>query len=174
MPEHQSDWEKAAAIVRDAGGRIVGRTKLQKVAYLLELVGLGAGFQFEYRHYGPYSEDLADAIQTADIFDLVAEEERQADWGGVYSIFTATPAAGDRAQGDRAAFAERAAQIGAVALELAATAAYLSDVENCDDPWAETARRKPEKASRGQLEEAKKAYRQLQQLRVPHPLPNIV
>ena len=35
-------WEKAAGIVAAAGGQIVGRTKLQKIAYLLELRGLGA------------------------------------------------------------------------------------------------------------------------------------
>jgi hypothetical protein len=40
MPTHMRDWQKAAEIVRDAGGRIVGRTKLQKIAYLLELSGL--------------------------------------------------------------------------------------------------------------------------------------
>jgi uncharacterized protein YwgA len=68
MAKHKPDWQKAAEIVRDAGGRIVGRTKLQKVAYLLELAGLGDGFQFEYRHYGPYSEDLAGAIQMANAF----------------------------------------------------------------------------------------------------------
>lgn len=160
MPK--TNWQKAAEIVRDAGGQIVGRTKLQKVAYLLELAGLGAGFQFEYRHYGPYSEDLADAIQMADAFGLVVEEERRADWGGVYSIFKATDRAGQRDQGPRAHFAEEAAKVGAVELELAATAAYLRIVEGVQDPWEETARLKPEKARDGRLEKAKRAYRQLE------------
>ena len=35
------DATKAAAIVRDAGGEIVGRTELQKIAYLLNVTGLG-------------------------------------------------------------------------------------------------------------------------------------
>ena len=35
------DTEKVAAIIRDAGGKIVGRTRLQKTGYLLELAGLG-------------------------------------------------------------------------------------------------------------------------------------
>ena len=36
----RKDREKAAAIVRDAGGKIVGRTRLQKVVYLLQVVVL--------------------------------------------------------------------------------------------------------------------------------------
>ena len=170
MAKHKTDWQKAAEIVRDAGGQIVGRTKLQKVAYLLGLAGLGDDFQFEYRHYGPYSEDLAEAIQMADAFGLVTEEERRADWGGIYSIFSSTDRAGSRNQGVRAHFAEAAAKIGAVELELAATAAYLHTVEEFSDPWGETARRKPEKARDGRLEAAKRAYKQLEQIA---PLPNI-
>jgi uncharacterized protein YwgA len=53
--------KKAAGLVRDAGGRIVGRTRLQKVAYLLTVTGLEEGFAFAYKHYGPYSEELATA-----------------------------------------------------------------------------------------------------------------
>ena len=54
--------QAAARIVSDAGGSLIGRTRLQKIAYLLELSGTGAGFPFEYRHYGPYSEKLATAL----------------------------------------------------------------------------------------------------------------
>jgi len=173
MATQKPDWQKAAEIIRDAGGRIVGRTKLQKIAYLLELVGLGDGFQFEYRHYGPYSEELAAAVQIADAFGLIAEEERQADWGGMYSIYTSTEATGDRAKGVRGELAEKAAQIGAIELELAATAAYLRVVEGCSDPWDVTKRLKPEKASNKRLEAAKKAYRELQKMPVPKHLPKI-
>ena len=56
MPRKR-DTEKVADIVRDAGGKIVGRTRLQKIGYLLELSGLGEGFSFDYRHYGPFSEE---------------------------------------------------------------------------------------------------------------------
>jgi len=33
-----------------AGGRIVGRTKLQKIAYLLSIAGLEDGLPFVYKH----------------------------------------------------------------------------------------------------------------------------
>jgi len=173
MVNHKSERQKAAEIVRDAGGEIVGRTKLQKVAYLLEIAGFGDGFAFEYRHYGPYSEELANAIQLANAFGFVIEDERKADWGGMYSIYTATDRAGPRAQGARSAFAERAARIGSIELELAATAAYLNAVEGYTDPWNETARRKPEKVGNGRLEKAKQAYRQLLKLETRRPLPQI-
>jgi hypothetical protein len=104
MAKQEPSWQQAAEIVKDTGGRLVGRTKLQKVAYLLELAGLGAGFQFEYRHYGPYSEDLADAMQLAVAFDLVSEEERKADWGGTYSIYTFSGARKPQQSDQRAAF----------------------------------------------------------------------
>jgi hypothetical protein len=37
----QEEVERAAKIIADAGGSIVGRTKLQKIAYILEAMGLG-------------------------------------------------------------------------------------------------------------------------------------
>jgi uncharacterized protein YwgA len=82
-----NEAQRAAEIVRDAGGQIVGRTRLQKIAYILEVVGLGAGFPFRYKHYGPYSEQLADAAQTARILGMLNEQETHAAWGGVYSIY---------------------------------------------------------------------------------------
>lgn len=172
MHSYKSDRQKAADIVRDAGGQIVGRTKLQKVAYLLELAGMGDGFHFEYRHYGPYSEELASAMNAASAFGLVTEEERQASWGGQYSVYT-TRLRTDQ-PGLRTAFAEEAAKIGSVELELAATAAYLRAVEGFQDPWKETERRKPEKVVDGRLEEAKAAYRRLLELQTPTALPRIV
>lgn len=58
-----NDAQRVVAIVRDAGGRIVGRTRLQKIGFFLEAAGLGAGFPFKYKHYGPYSEELSAASQ---------------------------------------------------------------------------------------------------------------
>lgn len=172
MPSKR-ERERVAEIVRDAGGRIVGRTRLQKVAYLLELAGQGGGFDFEYRHYGPYSESLFDAAQIANAFGLLSEEECIAKWGGHYSIYSITDRVDKTLDECRVRFASTAAQIGAVELELAATAAYLFAVENYSDPWAETMRRKPDKASGGRLEKAKDAYRSLLELKTPKPLPHI-
>jgi hypothetical protein len=171
--------KRAAAIVQDAEGRLVGRTRLQKVTYLAQLAGFGDDFHFEYRHFGPFSDELAEAMEIATGLSLVHEEERRSDWGGRYSIYTVNPNQ-DEPQGnaDRANFVATAAKIGAIELELAATAAFLFVEENFGkegqgDPWAETARRKPDKAGEGRLEKSKAAYQQLRQVAAPRPLPPI-
>lgn len=162
----------AADIVRDAGGEVVGRTRLQKIAYFLETSGLGDGFAFEYRHYGPYSEGLADACQLADILGVVDEKEHQASWGGTYSIYRATSGSERKPNSARVELAKLAREADPIELELAATAAFLS-VEGSSNPWAETAERKSRKAADGRLERAKALYERLRQVKTPIPLPNI-
>jgi uncharacterized protein YwgA len=165
------DTEKAADIVRDAGGKVVGRTRLQKIAYLLELTGLGEGFQFEYRHYGPYSEDLANAVSFAAMSRLISEEERGTSWGGSYSIFTVDSSASRHVADARLELISQAARVDPVILELAATAAFFA-TEGVQDPWNETARRKPEKAA-ARLDDAKAFYLELQRIQTPRPIPTI-
>lgn len=160
--------EKAAMIVRDAGGEIVGRTRLQKIAYLLEITHLGVGFEFEYRHYGPYSEQLAAALLSAKLSGLVHEEERTTNWGGCYSVYKSNVCAGQDTQGPRKELIHAAASADPVSLELAATAAFLAS-EGSENPWAETARRKPEKAVH--LESAKALYARLHAIPTPESLP---
>ncbi len=150
----------AARIVRDAGGELVGRTRLQKVAYLTQLAGFSSELRFEYRHFGPFSDDLARGMEIATAFGDVQEVERQADWGGWSSIYR-TNAPPELGAEDRGAFVRRAVEIGAIELELAATAAFLATQEHVSDPWAETARRKPEKAANDQLDKARNAYSRL-------------
>jgi uncharacterized protein YwgA len=156
------DYQKAASVVRDAGGRVVGRTRLQKIAYLLELAGVGEGFPFQYRHYGPYSEPLTQAIKLANLFGLISEEERPTSWGGTYSIFEFT---GERQQcmnEVRRKLTALAVDSDPIELELAATAAFLS-LEGEVDPWSETRKRKPDKADQDRLDKAKQLYLQLRQ-----------
>lgn len=167
----RSDFERVVQIVSDSGGRIVGRTKLQKVAYLLEATGLGEGFSFQYRHYGPYSEELTAAARTAKLLGALHEDERATSWGGFYSIYSVQPIADQSSA--RARLAGLAAGADAIELELAATAAFLA-IEGSADAWGETAQRKPEKASAVRLQRAKELYGRLQQVETPKPLPNIV
>jgi hypothetical protein len=169
---------KAATLVRDTGGTLVGRTRLQKVAYLAQLAGFGGGFDFEYRHYGPYSEELATSMEIASGLGFVREEERRAEWGGRYSIYYRTDRTPQSTDAARIRFATAAAEIAPVELELAATAAFLFAFEGIGrdrpgDPWQETARRKPEKAGDGRIERAKRAYRALKALPTRTPLPAI-
>jgi len=148
-----------AKIIGDAGGEIVGRTKLQKTTYLLTLAGFENRFRFGYKHYGPFSEDLAEAAELAAAFDLISERQQQAAWGGTYSVYNVHSVEPSE-QAGRTGLAKAAAQSDAVLLELAATAAYLAQ-EGKPQPWAETARRKPDKAASNRLEKAKALYAQL-------------
>lgn len=169
-------YQVAARVVDEAGGSLIGRTRLQKVVCLATLGGFFNEFKFEYRHYGPYSEGLADSIEIATGLKLVNEKEERTDWGGWYSVYSETNATPKGSDNERRNFIETASKIGPVSLELAATAAFLSVNEglNAEAAWQETARRKPEKADKGRLELAKADYARLLALRTPTPLPSIV
>lgn len=171
MSQHEERADRVAQIVRDAGGSIVGKTRLQKIAYLLELAGLGSGYQFSYHYYGPYSSTLEDDAQIAWAFDAITRDDRIANWGGKYSIYSVSHhQSGDSA---REKLATIAANIDSVELELAATAALLS-AQGYERPWEETANRKPDKATPERVAAAMDAYRQLKSVKTPQPLPNIV
>ncbi len=160
----------AMRIIQDAGGNLVGRTRLQKVTYLMQLAGFNGEFEFEYRHYGPFSEDLAAAMEIARAFGYVKEDEHTAEWGGRYSVYSSTHQ-GDPIDKRRAAFVQAAKAINAIELELAATAAFLFTVEKQACPWEETSRRKPDKISGGRLERAMAAYEALRRVSAPNKLP---
>ena len=167
--DQTAEGKKVADIIRSAGGEVIGRTRLQKLAYLLEITGLGQGFSFEYRHYGPYSEQLTNATMFGRLNGLLQEEEKAASWGGSYSIYRTTDAHESTSPAARSLI-NAALNANPIDLELAATAAYLAR-EGHTDAWVETARRKPEKA--GRLESAKALYKALLQTRYPNPLPAI-
>lgn len=167
-----ADPVKAAAIVRDSGGRVVGRTRLQKIAYLLSVTGLGNEFDFVYKHYGPYSDELASAARVGALFGTLSETENETAWGGTYSIYSTEDQPDTNAQGPRRQLAQLAADADAIELELAATAVFLS-FDGYEDAWGETERRKPEKSTGGRIEHAKSLFQQLRAIDVPIALPNI-
>jgi hypothetical protein len=162
-----SGAEQVLSVIRAAGGSIVGRTRLQKTMYLLELAGFAEGFDFEYRYYGPYSEDVSHATLLARMTGALKEDERRANWGGVYSIFQVSGPAPviDLPMQEIIDLSKSANPI---ALELAATAAYFA-AEGYERPWEETTARKPEKAS--YLDLGKQLYSQLLNIKTRKPLP---
>lgn len=163
-----------AEIIRDAGGEFVGWARLHKTAYLLELCGFGAGFEFESPPYGPSSEQLELAARSARALGLIQEEEHKADWGGFYSIFrsSAPPPAGAAAT-PRSKFIRLAAEAHVFEVDLAATAAFASRLRY-PDPWDEAVKRKRSLARDGHLANAKALYRRLMQVETPRALPQIV
>lgn len=169
--ESMSNAEKAVAIVRDAGGMISGYTKLQKTAYLLELAGVGCGFHFENRSCGPFSEELAEALEDAQFTGMLLVEECRTGAGGVFSVYrTPEGTANEPVDEVRRQILEKATSTNPITLELAAMAAYLA-TEHSQDPWAETVRRAPQKAVERRLKDARTLLFTLRSIPTPAPLP---
>ncbi len=161
---------KDVAAIVSAAGELVGRTRLQKTAVMLELTGLGFGFSFDYHLFGPFSEDLVVSTERATALGYVVEDSKRASWGGFYSIFRAEKkTSGDPARDEIIKIAKEADSI---VLELAATAAFLVS-EHVEDPWAEVAARKPEKITRSRLAQAKDLYKRFAAVETPVRLPKL-
>jgi uncharacterized protein len=164
--------DEVAGIVRDAGGKIVGRTRLQKVAYLLTVTGLDDNFSFAYKHYGPFSEQLASSAQIASLVGKLSERQDQAAWGGTYSTYAVEAADIVDRNSVRYQLASLAGEADSIELELAATAVFLF-YEKHPNPWEETTRRKPEKSTPQRIAGAQKLLAKLRMIEVPTPLPNL-
>ena len=163
--------EEVAKIISLAGGEIIGRTRLQKVGCLLDLVGAGSGFEFSYHIYGPYSEELSIAATDADALDMIDVDDRVAAWGGRYSVYH-TKLDFPSSDPSIKSLANRAAQADSVALELAVTAAFLA-ANGHRDAWDEVAERKHAKATPDMMSKARALYKEFQKIDVPVALPPI-
>jgi uncharacterized protein YwgA len=160
----KSDIEKAISILRDAGGRIVGRTRLQKIACLFELANVGDGFYFVYHHYGPYCDELTWAVESAHVMGKIHEEEKRTNWGGTYSIFSLQEQVPPSVSlSIRQQLAQHAVNVNSIVLELAVTTAYFAK-EGIVDPWQEVRVYKPDKANDERIEAAKKLYEELRSI----------
>src|ERR1700719_1821770 len=124
-----------AEVVAAAGGQIIGRVRLQKIFYLLDRIGLESGFDYEYHHYGPYSSELAEAVEDATAFGHIDERiGRRSDDGVSYSIFekprlASEPYLGALDHGHAAKVLKRMPAEPATVLELAATIDWLRTQE---------------------------------------------
>lgn len=158
------DW--LSALVRESGGEIIGKTRLQKIVYLLEAKNLGWGFSFDYHNYGPFSAELAFALDDAEALNFISTRERPGFHEIPYTIYEATEFA-PKFEKAHPRSAKRSAALRimndqpALVLELAATAVYLQKNGYAEDFWNEVRRRKPLKASADRLQSAKKLLREL-------------
>ena len=161
---------EVTSIVGDAGGRIVGRTRLQKIAYLLTATGLDDNFKFSYKHYGPFSSELADSVEFGSLIGNLTEEKRETGWGSVYSIYTLDDFQPPNETTPRSQLATIAANSESIELELAATAVFLAH-DGYDDPWEEISQRKPDKVTESRVQNAKALLSKLSQIPTPSPIP---
>ncbi len=65
--------EKLKILLSAAGSTVLGRKKLQKLAYLCQAAGEPLGQSFTFYHYGVYSSTLADDIRAAVSMQLIDE-----------------------------------------------------------------------------------------------------
>lgn len=154
-----------------AGGEIVGKIRLQKVVYLLDQMGLNSGFSYEYFHYGPYSEDLAEKVEDDVVFGYLHASQRRRVSDGVPYVAYSANASGD---GDQLAKHLPADRIGAglaemqrhsaTVLELAATIHWLAAIEGVADWKTELVRRKGAKTGN---DRDRKAFELLHTLGLP-------
>jgi uncharacterized protein len=156
------------SLVMAAGGEVVGKIRLQKTVYLLDQLGLNSGFSYEYFHYGPYSEDLAEKVEDDVVFGHLHANQRRRVSDGVPYVAYAAEASGD---GDaietrmpfesvKSALAEMQRH-SATVLELAATIHWLVSMEGFSDWKAELVRRKGVKTNNGRDQRAFELLRTL-------------
>lgn len=76
-----------AQIVALNGGKLIGKTRLQKTVYLLEECGMDGGFFFDYHNFGPFSVELASATDVAQFSKKIKIREKRGYHDVPYSIF---------------------------------------------------------------------------------------
>ena len=153
-------------------GKLVGRTRLQKQAYLLDRCGANFGLRFTYHHYGPYSFELAAGCADAEAEGRITINETPGGYGVPLATLKSTQGGNKPDQlGELPAptvNSKLSKMRGAsnIVLELAATIIFLRDEWNYYgkgkvDPVEETRARKSLKATDERIEKALKLIRVL-------------
>ncbi len=167
-------------ILNDCGGKIIGRVRLQKLTYLATCIDNDVVFDFDYYHYGPYSDDLTEEIDDAIIDDIINEEViRKQNGLGKYSIFKLKKSDDPTKNDDRQKFLQKAKEIDALYMELLATALFLHNEKPNQNPWKRLKELKPNKAQDEHLKASYNAYDELRKLSenlqgITTPLPQLL
>ncbi len=157
--------ESVAQIVTFNGGRIVGKTRLQKIFFLLETNGIGFGLDFDYHHFGPFSAELAQATDDARELGYISETHEMGFHQVPYYVFETknytAPSEPDETDRKRIGALETMKEYSALELEVAATAIYLRDNDFPDNFVDELKIRKPQKATPDRIKRALKLIKKL-------------
>ena len=151
------------------GGELVGRTRLQKQAYLLHRCGGEFQLDFVYHHYGPYSFDLADGLTDARAEGQIEIEEKPGRYGIRYAIFRLreniqqSHGLGKLTASDALRLLKiMQDEVSDIVLEIAATIVFLRDEGGYgDQAVVETKVRKPLKATAHRVRHALALLRKL-------------
>ena len=148
-------------LIKLSGGELVGRTRLQKEAYLLDLCGAKFEISFVYHYYGPYSFGLADGWTDAQAEDRIEIEEKLGRYDVPYSIFKLKESGdtpdnlGNLSAADARERLLKMAAASDIVLELAATIVHLRKEGYAEQTIEELKILKPLKATDGLIEKAK-------------------
>ena len=147
-----------AKLVQLNGGRLVGKTRLQKTAYFLEAKGVGYGFDFSYYRFGPYSEELANYADQAYQNNLINISWETSQEGVPYAVFITNSALSDdhNLNPTRSKILTILKKYTALEIELAATADFLKKNGYQDSFWIEMQRRKANKVTNDRLAGARR------------------
>ena len=156
--------DMVAGVIALNGGQLVGKTRLQKSVYLLGLCGIDLGFDFDYHHYGPYSEELSAASRDAELLGMLSVEWRSSYGNDFATFYSKAKVDLPQAELGRRAL-ELLSNYETTVLELAATADFLSNNGYQSDPWGETSRRKASKVTPTRVEQSKRLLSELAALR---------
>ena len=74
-------------IALNEGGRVVGKTRLQKIVYLLDECGLSTGCRYDYHYFGPFSSEIAEAAEDAFELGKLKYDERPGFHAVPYGIY---------------------------------------------------------------------------------------
>lgn len=158
--------ELVAMIIDLNGGEIVGKTRLQKMFYLLDVCGMNSGCRYDYYHYGPFSADLAECVDDAVRLGYVNPSERLGYHNVPYTIYRSVGGPKQPSTGlSRQTLEDKLkilAEYSALDLELAATIVFLRENGFGRAADEETARRKPHKATPEKLAKAREIIRRLE------------
>jgi uncharacterized protein YwgA len=78
VAEDVAKYARLVAIVRRCG-TLHSRLKVHKIFYILKSLGYPVREGFDYRHYGPYSGDLASELRSATNAEYLREAEAQVE-----------------------------------------------------------------------------------------------
>lgn len=130
------------AAVVEQEGELHGRVRLQKLGYLLQQSGFMPlrHIRFSYHHYGPFSEQLAGALDQAVASGLLHEQRRDSPNGYKYYVYVINPEHPDasdlalpRPDADAVrSFVKASKDAHWRTLELGATVVYLQRNRNLD------------------------------------------
>ena len=160
--------EIAVNLIKLSGGQLVGRTRLQKEAYLLDRCGAAFGLPFTYHYYGPYSFELAYGWEDALAEGRIEIEEKLGGYGVPYAIFKLKEPCSDPGNlgnlpaADARERLEKMAGFSEIVLELAATIIYLKEEGYGEPPIKELKTRKPLKATDKLIKKATDLLRDLE------------